>query len=792
MSPYPFFMSTFYFHIQRVLFVYLVAIIGVVIGSWVLTPMAYAASVTGADNYWDPSMGNYYNDHYAVPTTTNTTLYSFSWDFQTADNQPLSGGGPRSPVPLPLVGGVPYAILVYYCNGIPPVFPAVFPNTGVCPSGGMGYLGSRNTISGSITFGTPKVLRDSLGNNYYVLVRFLYYNFDTTAQIWQQELLSATNGVNPRGVRTILTWNFGANIDTTDVRQRFGFCGDGRVSGPETCDAGVGGVPTASATCTLSCQAPSTPGGGGGTGPGGGGGGGSGGGGGGGGGGSGGGGSGGGTSTPTSTPVSTPSTGNPCTFVYANGQPANAVIGDPSSIKVPIVTPVLRASATFGERYVVPLQLVRTGVDAADSACFDPAQLCVRVRADSIVAQYRHDIQGQPWGSCLNLTDPTISPRYEFDPVQGMLYLPAQDKQSYEVVGSVVAGGTHTLLGKSAFFDTRIRYIRIIGPARGLAHLTPAEAKNYMSPNIKQILQPFESGSIVTPVCDARHGVKLHSLDYLATYIEYDAAGRPTTRNLSRCFAPGSRDVIYFDPPYGGHVLLDAEGDDFVLPKTPVTLVVKGADVRIMDNLKYPVNEPKASLGMIVLKNNSYGGNIYLNPKPTDVQAMVYVEGSVQAAVPVSSSPVARWNIPQLSGIERDSAEWYATFKNQIYWQGTILSQNSVEGSVDPTWTYYGDPKCPTLGGLSSCPWRSAVDLDLAYMREFYFCENHSDLTRYGGFNVENCTTHSEMVRDEIGTIRGGTPYPEAVVIKYDGRLQSNPPPGFENFGKIIQKEIGL
>ncbi|MCF7836980.1 hypothetical protein K9M43_04710, partial [Candidatus Gracilibacteria bacterium] len=354
------------------------------------------------------------------------------------------------------------------------------------------------------------------------------------------------------------------------------------------------------------------------------------------------------------------------------------------------------------------------------------------------------------------------------------------------------------------------------------------EARSLMNPRIAQILQPFEedqqcfaltcaNGFDEVCGCDASgEGVFLSSLDVLnpnTTYIDksnsaqYNGTyGQP--KFLSDC-ARGN--VVFFDPA-GGFVTLDAPGDDFVLPPYPVTLVTKGADLRIADNLVYP-SDSEASLGVIILNNKicgtTYSGNVLLHPKPTNVVGAYYLEGSVK-------STDQGWNLPGKGGTpSRDNIAWYQAFKNQILWEGTILSLNSIGGAVDPVWPNDGSDgwDCPVSdwpvvigGGLVDPLWDKAVELDLAYLREYFRCGNlTSALNIYDNpsagvdnWQIPGCSNgaspFSEIVYDELSGQESakGTNAEEAVVIRYDSRIQNNPPPGFDNISEVLHQELGL
>jgi len=825
-----------------------------------LTVFAQAIDYYG--HYYNPAHTNHSNDHYAVASTNRTILNSFDFWYIDSNNIPVS---PHD------FSGTPVAMYVYLCNGTPPVWPNTFdtvsPGPHLCPDGSYGLIGySPYTYYPGYSMSWTSAAGPVDLTGRYVLVRSVYSAFTNTGEIWTQQQN------NPDGVWSKVTFNFAGGITLpTDVVTQFGYCGDGITNGPETCDAGVGGVATVSATCTISCQIPTTPGTGGrvcgnnvvesgetcddgnivsgdscssscqiegtgngslsgvcGTDD--------------------------GTSTSTvptnlcsagtasavtdngttwdwtcagssstatcqaTHTLTTGSTGNACSFVIARDPDGTTVFPATLPGSIPTVAPQRRVNS-YGDRWVVPVQLDPN----ADALCFDPALLNVQVRTESINAEYRHNPANQTLSAPLNLDDPATYPQYEFDATAGILYLPVQNKQSYEITANVYDPATGTAVlpapASSAYFDTRIPQIEIIGPARvqtdgGVGDTNFIEVRNIMNPSIARILQPFEH-SLSIGRCDATNGVTLSSLNPNETFYEWSAAtnSHSTLRTLSECMSADGR-VIYFDPtPSAGPAWIEFAGNavnEFMLPNRATTLLLRGTDLHLSADLKYPLLGFGGSFGVISLKNTvnsvTYGGNVLVNPAPTSIVGAYYIEGSVIAAE-------AGWKVPTDAGMpSRDNTAWYDTFHNQLYWQGTIISRNTVEASIDssilPTATadaYASTPQCPAADGLgvTVCTWPEAVAYDLAHLREFHRCLNPSSLTTYSSsWSVWGCTTNyvpgtSWEIVDDEDSARAATGLPNrldntSVVIKYDGRLSSNPPPGFEGVSSLLQKEIGL
>lgn len=111
------------------------------------------------------------------------------------------------------------------------------------------------------------------------------------------------------------------------------------------------------------------------------------------------------------------------------------------------------------------------------------------------------------------------------------------------------------------------------------------------------------------------------------------------------------------------------------------TIIVNGGDLYLNGDLynSLPIGKPK--LGIIVLEDLSAvtptGGNIYIAPSVSNIQANIYADGSVFSysgnpadinanGEPIFADEVTRFNL----------------LKNQLYIQGSVASQNTIGGAV--------------------------------------------------------------------------------------------------------------
>ena len=407
--------------------------------------------------------------------------------------------------------------------------------------------------------------------------------------------------------------------------------------------------------------------------------------------------------------------------------------------------------------------------------CLDPDKVCLKIASRAIVGGKATDNinQIQTWSDCL-----------PFEIRNSAAVIPAQNNLIAKIKAGLFAIDPLTKkqlttvpqFGSPAYFETRISPRIEITGARGAS--TPyQEIRNAFNPQLARLLQPFYEycgGQICG--CDASApGVQLNSLDVLngATFIDRHG----NQRQLAEC----ARDNVIFFDPSGGSVTLDAPGDIFELPDYPVTLIVKGADLRITDNLQYPSGN-KGSLGIITLFNGKYSGHVFLQPKLTNLVGAYFLEGLLQ-------STANDWTLPT----DRDHPRWYKILKNQLLIEGTIISQNTIKKTSDPTWPngqFEANSKCNRALGLINCPWKTAVLEDLAFLREYFTCGNSTTaLQNYGPANwkIPHCQTPTQKVH--LGQTANNSNSDTPVVIHYDSRIQTNPPPGFEILSRIQQNE---
>ncbi len=216
--------------------------------------------------------------------------------------------------------------------------------------------------------------------------------------------------------------------------------------------------------------------------------------------------------------------------------------------------------------------------------------------------------------------------------------------------------------------------------------------------------------------------------------------------------------TLYYE---GGDVLTI---DGLSVEDSQGSIIVMGGDVYIKNDISYTTSN-EGSFGLIVIKDSEgNGGNIYVDPNVTNLVGGYYAEGSMLSANGTQEEDV-------FDGFSLDKS----MLKNQLFIQGTLISRNTIGGSRQTPVEY------PETRSYASCAENSATEtqkcaerFDLNYMRNF--AVNGSGAILNGGTRANQ----TEGVSDA------------AFLIKYDPRIQTNIPPGFEMNAEINFEEIVL
>ena len=462
--------------------------------------------------------------------------------------------------------------------------------------------------------------------------------------------------------------------------------------------------------------------------------------------------------------------------------------------EVPNLTP-----SVYNGKNVAVLQLDPD----SPASCFTE-DLVIQSRHSAIVGGYRNDMPS--WSENIPSTD------FAFDGTQ--LYVPIQYKTGYQLRAQVE--GDSATMGGTCHFDTRIDQV----DTTGYTSLDYATARNIMNPNISQLMQPFYDWDTR---CSAQNGVLVTSLEPGSYYYDY---GEGRWVDIALCMPPDRTDIVLFESLSGGFVLLDdsptasaadigvtplpTSGGTFTVPDKAITLVAQGADIMLSDDIAY--NSDDGSLGVMSLISSSYdadhGGNVLIHPDVRHVRGAYYLEGRAMSTDTSWRLPEQEWqhDFAPISesgqALSRNDDAWYSQLKHQLMVEGTIISRNTTESVVDPlmpigeedSWQRTRQSSCASLtfDGSYDCDWSEAVLQDIAYLREYSLCANdRSDTLFSSGYQPSSyCEDLGDAFAGGAAADEVDTNEIEPVVFRYDARVQTNPPPGFEDLGSATTAEI--
>ncbi|MBN2306544.1 hypothetical protein JXD20_01015 [Candidatus Peregrinibacteria bacterium] len=248
--------------------------------------------------------------------------------------------------------------------------------------------------------------------------------------------------------------------------------------------------------------------------------------------------------------------------------------------------------------------------------------------------------------------------------------------------------------------------------------------------------------------------------------------------------------AFYSDEP--GDVLTLGNGtDDIEIPNGyRYTLILDAINLNIESNLVYPA-DPNTSFGMIVIQNSDgFGGSVFLDPAPTNIVGLLYAEG------PLLSTPDAGTSFYYSTGGPDASA-----LGNQLLWQGSIASKNTIGGASTLVTPENAD--CSRWDSQAACS--QAYDLD--FTRRFTTIEDQDTGDTYAPASVLfsgggscvigpiNCTAGPILATTV--ELMAGTP-PNLTVIDPDSQSldaffierDNRPvPPGFSSKGGLTSTQ---
>ncbi len=213
-------------------------------------------------------------------------------------------------------------------------------------------------------------------------------------------------------------------------------------------------------------------------------------------------------------------------------------------------------------------------------------------------------------------------------------------------------------------------------------------------------------------------------------------------------------------------ILYDNDGT-FDLPELPYTLIIKGANLAIKSNL-----HGKSSFGIIMLPDDKgKGANVYIDPEPTNIKAILYTEGSV-----LSRNEKGHLYYGGEDGKAKE-------LKNQLYWFGSIASRNTIAGTAQKKKPEGID--CHANDSELDC----AKRYDFDYLRRFTVSDTYTKIANDGLFSGGgeckngNCSAGNESLPPAIVLDENKIDKDKSELapffVKKDPASLTNPPPGF-------------
>lgn len=199
-----------------------------------------------------------------------------------------------------------------------------------------------------------------------------------------------------------------------------------------------------------------------------------------------------------------------------------------------------------------------------------------------------------------------------------------------------------------------------------------------------------------------------------------------------------NNEVIFFS---GTDVTLDLEQR---LPAKRYTILLHGGNLSLKSNLLR--KEQTANiLGLIISANQNSGGNIFLFPEVTKIEAALYTKGSL---ISVNRHGRPTEDLDSNCTGSKGFCDRSFELHNQLYLKGLLVSRNTNDGANQTP------PECPANNLIQTCTEEAAIIFDLVRLRTYH--------PRSGGTKI-----HPTLE--------------EAVIIEYDSRVKTHTPPLFAN-----------
>ena len=234
---------------------------------------------------------------------------------------------------------------------------------------------------------------------------------------------------------------------------------------------------------------------------------------------------------------------------------------------------------------------------------------------------------------------------------------------------------------------------------------------------------------------------------------------------------------------YSGGTLSLGNGSAVAVPEgyRYTLILMDGANLYLSENLYY--QDTLSSLGIAVMQDvDGNGGNVYLNPQPTNMVGYLYAEGSL------------------LSSANETGEKLYYTeggppvedLKNQLYWQGSVASRNTIGGA--PGRVRPAGVDCEPWSDVENCS--QAYDLD--FLRRFdvsyesgtnsYFSPPNSLFSGGGSCTQLGCSLGSFATTINLIADFIDPPTSKSLDTFYIERDNRKAPPGFSHLSDFTSQ----
>lgn len=188
------------------------------------------------------------------------------------------------------------------------------------------------------------------------------------------------------------------------------------------------------------------------------------------------------------------------------------------------------------------------------------------------------------------------------------------------------------------------------------------------------------------------------------------------------------------------------EGDVIIngFDGTPKTLFVNGGDVFVNTDIT------NGQIGIIAFKRDGSGGNVYVDNEVTNLAANLFLDGSLFSYNGTAPSGT----VPTYSSDELR----LETLMHQLHLKGSLVSRNTVNGSVDSD----GDGIYDLGDGTTTTDFDTAREYDLNMLRQFRLCHPVVD-----GVPDETLTEECEE-GEQLSTYGEDNGYYNSFILEYD------------------------